>query len=289
MKKLLALVLALCMIAGMTAAFAEAPAWDGAYMEADEFKAYIKHDLDVLVASIEDQLEDDTYAAVTAAKEAGDAAIDAAGTVADVKAAYNDAFKAISDAIPLADGLYNFKKAGNAERTNVLGLLEQYAVVKGITGITMTESGSYVMYNPRVTLGTENYIPGYGFGVLAEGNLTADLDYEENEAWKRYYHTYNASDPGTMNVMNDQGSEVSDLSSYMFAEHFTNFMNETKDGYDWVLGIVTGEAGYLRFHKAVMMVSFDPQYKEWFIDDYPDARITVSHWMLLPEPPKEDA
>lgn len=61
------------------------------------------------------------------------------------------------------------------------------------------------------------------------------------------------------------------------------------DGYDWVLGIVTGEAGSLRFHKAVMMVSFDPQYKEWFIDEYPDAKITVSHWMELPEPPKEDA
>ena len=60
------------------------------------------------------------------------------------------------------------------------------------------------------------------------------------------------------------------------------------DGYDWVLGIVTGEAGYLRFHKAVMMVSFDPQYKEWFIDEYTDAKITVSHWMELPEPPKED-
>ena len=61
------------------------------------------------------------------------------------------------------------------------------------------------------------------------------------------------------------------------------------DGYDWVLGIVTGEAGYMRFHKAVMMVSFDPQYKEWFIDEYTDAKITVSHWMELPEPPKEDA
>ena len=59
------------------------------------------------------------------------------------------------------------------------------------------------------------------------------------------------------------------------------------DGYDWVLGVVTGEAGYHRFHKAVMMVSFDPQYKEWFIDEYPDAKITVSHWMELPEGPKE--
>ena len=59
------------------------------------------------------------------------------------------------------------------------------------------------------------------------------------------------------------------------------------DGYDWVLGVVTGEAGYLRFHKAIMMVSFDPEYKEWFIDEYPDAKITVSHWMELPESPKE--
>lgn len=59
------------------------------------------------------------------------------------------------------------------------------------------------------------------------------------------------------------------------------------DGYDWVLGVVTGEAGYHRFHKAIMMVSFDPEYKEWFIDEYPDAKITVSHWMELPEAPKE--
>ena len=234
MKKLLALVLALCMIAGMTAAFAEAPAWDGAYMEADEFKAYIKHDLDVLVASIEDQLEDDTYAAVTTAKEAGDAAIDAAGTVADVEAAYKDAFKAICDAIPLADGLYSYLKESNAEKTNILGLLEQYAVVNGITGISLFENGGYVMYNERVTLGTENYIVGYGFGTLAEGNITADLEYEENEAWKRYYHTYESSDPGTLNYLNDQGSQVGDLYDYIAGSFYTTFMNATKDGYDWV-------------------------------------------------------
>lgn len=59
------------------------------------------------------------------------------------------------------------------------------------------------------------------------------------------------------------------------------------DGYDLVLGVVTGEAGYHRFYNAIMMVSFDPQYKEWFVDEYPDAKITVSHWMELPEAPKE--
>ena len=99
MRRLLAAVTALVMILSMTAVFAEESAWDGAYMEADEFKAYIKNDLDVLVATIEDQLEDDAYTAVTAAKEAGDAAIDAAGTVAEVEAAYTDAVNAISDCI----------------------------------------------------------------------------------------------------------------------------------------------------------------------------------------------
>ncbi len=234
MKKLLALVLALCMLAGVVSALAEATGWDGAYMEADEFKAYIKNDLDVLLSSIEDQLEDETYEAVKAAKEAGDAAIDAAGTVAEVEAAYEGAFKAICEAIPLADGLYSYLKESNAEKTNILGLLEQYAVLNGITGISLFEDGGYVMYDPRITLGTENYIVGYGFGILAEGNITADMEYETNEAWKRYYHTYEVSDPGTLNYLNDQGSQVGDLYGYMAAGFYTTFMNETKDGYDWV-------------------------------------------------------
>ena len=234
MRRLLAAVTALVMILGMTPVFAEESAWDGAYMEADEFKAYIKNDLDVLVASIEDQLEDDTYTAVTAAKEAGDAAIDAAGTVAEVMAAYDEAFDSISNAIPLAEGLYSFLKESNAERTNILGLLEQYAVLNGITGISLFEDGGYTMYNPRITLGTENYIVGYGFGTLAEGNITADMEYETNESWKRYFHTFEVSDPGTLNYLNDQGAQVGDLYDYIGASFYTNFMNETKDGYDWV-------------------------------------------------------
>ena len=79
-----------------------------------------------------------------------------------------------------------------------------------------------------------DYIVGYGFGVLAEGAITADLEYETNEAWKRYYHICETSDPGTLNYYNDQGSQVGDLFSYQGASFYTNFMNETKDGYDWV-------------------------------------------------------
>lgn len=208
--------------------------WDGAYLDREDYKAYTKNDLDVVIAAIEDQLEDDTYAAVKAAKEAADAAIDEADTLAEVRAAYEAGFKAIAEAIPLADGLYTYKKESNAERTNVLGILERFAVTTGITGISLFENGGYVMYNPRVTLGTENYIVGYGFGILAEGAITADLEYETNEAWKRYYHISEAEDPGTLNYYNDQGSQVGDLFSYQAASFYTNFMNETKDGYDWV-------------------------------------------------------
>jgi hypothetical protein len=207
--------------------------WDGKYIERDDYKAYIKHDLEFLYNTVKDQLGD-SAAAVEAAIAAGMKAIDNAGTVEEIRTAYADAFDAVLAAIPTAEGVNSFKKLPDSERTEILGILERFAVTKGITGISLFENGGYVMYNPRITLGTENYIVGYGFGLLPEGNITADFEYETNEAWKRYYHTYEASDPGTLNYLNDQGSQVGDLYGYMAASFFTNFMNETKDGYDWV-------------------------------------------------------
>ena len=208
--------------------------WDGAYMEAEDYKAYIAYDLDLLYADIEAQLTADQKSAVTAAIEIGKAAIEEAASVAAVVAAYEAAYQAVLDCIPVADGIKSFAGENNDERTNMLGILETYAVKVGTTGLSMFENGGYTMYNPRITLGTENYIVGYGFGTLAEGAITADLEYETNPAWKRYYHTYNVADPGTLNYLNDQGSEVGDFYGYMSTAYFGNFMNETKDGYDWV-------------------------------------------------------
>ena len=208
--------------------------WDGAYIEKEDFLAYIQNDLDILFETVEGQLDDAAYSKVKAATDEGKAAIGAAQTVAEAEAAYDAAYNNILNLIPIADGLYSYKKENNAERTNILGILERYAVTTGITGISLFENGSYVMYNPRITLGTENYIVGYGFGTLAEGAITADLEYETNAAWKRYYHTYETSDPGTLNYLNDQGAQVGDLYGYIGASYVTNFMNATKDGYDWV-------------------------------------------------------
>lgn len=237
MKNFFKVLSVLCVAAMLlsTCAFAEeADGWNGAYVSAEDYKAYIEYDLDRLVLDIKDQLTAEQLQAVEAAQAEGVANIEAAGTLEAVDAAYDAAVAAIEDCVPLADGIFSYLKLSNADRTKILGILETYAVANGITGISLFEDGGYVMYNPRVTLGTENYIVGYGFGTLAEGSITADLDYETNDAWKRYYHTFESSDPGTLNYLNDQGSQVGDIYSYMGASFFTNFMNETKDGYDWV-------------------------------------------------------
>lgn len=201
----------------------------------EDYKAYVQYDLQNVLASIGvDKLEASVKAGVEAAFEAGKTAIDGAADVKAVQAAFANAKSAIAEVIPEANGLYSFIGKSNAEKTEILGILEAYAVRNGITGISLFENGGYVMYSDRVTLGTENYIPGYGFGVLAEGNITADLASETNPDWKRYYHTWNASDPGTANYLNDQGSEVADFYGYIGGSFFTTFMNESKDGYDWV-------------------------------------------------------
>ena len=60
------------------------------------------------------------------------------------------------------------------ERTTILGILEKWAVEHFLTGLVLYGNGGYVMYDERVNPGTgdwSNYIPGYGFGVLAEGDL----------------------------------------------------------------------------------------------------------------------
>lgn len=128
----------------------------------------------------------------------------------------------------------SFKTLPQDERAKILGALEEYAVRTGLTGISLFENGGYVMYNPRIKKGTDTYISGYGFGILGEGEITADLEGESNDAWKRYYHTFETEDPGHINYMNDKGSVVGGLVGYVGGSYFDTKMNATKDGYDWI-------------------------------------------------------
>ena len=199
----------------------------------NDYRLYITADLTTARTAI-GSVNTTIDAAVKAAYDAGVEAIEQANSVSAIQEAFKAAKSAMANCVPYANGIFDYTGLSTAEKTAILGLLENYAIRTGMTGITLFEDGGYAMYNTRVTLGTNNYIPGYGFGTLAEGSLNAPLAKESNEAWKMYWHGINASNPGTANYLNDKGSEVSDFYSYIAGAYYTTFMNSTKDGYDWV-------------------------------------------------------
>ncbi len=136
-----------------------------------------------------------------------------------------------------ANGGYNYSSSAGAEaiakRTEILGKLEKYAVDSHLTGITLFENGGYVKYNPRLNIPATEYITGYGFGILTEGDITAPLAAEAVEAYKYYYHSAQTQDPNKINAWNATGSAVSDLSSYISQSYYGTKMNASKDGYEW--------------------------------------------------------
>ena len=136
-----------------------------------------------------------------------------------------------------ANGGFNYASSSGEEaiatRTEILGKLEKYAMDNHLTGITLFENGGFVKYHERVTLPTTNYITGYGFGLLSEGSIDADLATEENVNYKRYLHAATTSDPKTINARNDTGSQVSDLEGYITSSFWGTKMNKTKDQYVW--------------------------------------------------------
>ena len=144
----------------------------------------------------------------------------------------------ITDADPAAGG-YNYASlAGETavrKRTEILGKLEKYAMDNHLTGITLFENGGYVKYSERVKLPTTEYITGYGFGLLSEGELTAEMPdkNEENDDYKMYLHSATSSDPKMINSRNDTGSQVSSLEGYITSSFWGTKLNSTKDKYEW--------------------------------------------------------
>jgi hypothetical protein len=131
-------------------------------------------------------------------------------------------------------GVNSFVSADVATRTNILGSLEKYAVDNAIAGLPLYENGGYVMYNPRVQKGVANYITGYGFGILREGSLsTVTLTGDIGKIEPTYYHNWDQSDPGTINALNDKGSQVSDLFGNMSTGYFGTKAGANGSSYDW--------------------------------------------------------
>ena len=133
----------------------------------------------------------------------------------------------------LASGVYSFVASSYEERTAILAVLEKYAVENFLTGFSLIDDGGYSLYRPEVQRGVNNYITGYGWGTLSDGDITADLASESNPAWKRYYHTFLTEDPTQINYGDDKGSVVGNIVGYIASGYWGTRINETKDGYEW--------------------------------------------------------
>ena len=139
----------------------------------------------------------------------------------------------VGEKYPEADGGYNFSSDLTA-KTKILGKLEEYAMSNYLTGISLFENGGYVRYSPRVHLPTQNYITGYGFGLLSEGNLNESSWQPKVSQNKDYYRTATSSDPLDINAWMATGSQVSDLNSYISTSYWgTKIDPEDSSKYTW--------------------------------------------------------
>ncbi|MCR5741776.1 MAG: hypothetical protein K6G38_04915 [Gammaproteobacteria bacterium] len=153
-----------------------------------------------------------------------------AESLATVKKAFNDQ---VNSSKKYASGIYSFVASSYDERTEILGILEAYAYEHFLTGFSMIDDGGYTLYSTTVKRGVDTYVPGYGWATLSDGEIIADLSGETNDAWKRYYHTFETTDPGHINYADDKGSVVGDLVDYVASSYWSTRLNETNDGYEW--------------------------------------------------------
>ena len=128
---------------------------------------------------------------------------------------------------------YNFS-SDTEKKSEILGELESYAMKNYLTGITLFENGGYVRKKSRVHYGTENYVTGYGFGLLTEGYLDLnDPEQPDVSSYTNYLQSAQSSDPGNISGWNATGSQVGDLYGYITSSFWGTKLNNAKTGYEW--------------------------------------------------------
>lgn len=132
-----------------------------------------------------------------------------------------------------ATGVYSFVASSYEVRTEILAVLEEYAYSHFLTGFSLIDDGGYQLFSTSVKRGVDTYVPGYGWATLSDGQIVSDLSGETKAEWKRYYHTFETSDPKSINYGDDKGSVVGDLVAYVAGSYWDTRLNETNDGYEW--------------------------------------------------------
>lgn len=141
--------------------------------------------------------------------------------------------------LPLADGIYDYTGEDYANRSEILGKLEEYGMKNHLCGIPLYDDSSFEQFSKRITLPTTTFITNYGFGVGQatidpEGIMSSGTIDETNQEWKSYYHGYTSVDSGTFNYWDSQGADVADRNSMITSSYFEVTMNADKNDYQWI-------------------------------------------------------
>ncbi len=135
-----------------------------------------------------------------------------------------------------ASGGYSYA-SDTEKRTEILGELEEFAMKNFLTGLSLFENGGYVRYSPRFKPGTENYITGFGFGMLSDGTVVSEQEDWLNDTitkWRSYYHSGSSQDPIDINAWMASGSQVADLNGYISSSFYGTKINpEAPTKYMW--------------------------------------------------------
>ena len=145
--------------------------------------------------------------------------------------------KSDSHCIP-ANGAFLYANESGENINKIIGSLEKWAIENKLTGITLHGDGNYLIHHERVKKGSNKYLPEYGLGIISDGQITADLNAEENPNWKRYYHSYITRDPKTLNFL-DYSGDFSSFNSLINGGYYTKAINKDKNGFEWIDSLST--------------------------------------------------
>lgn len=145
------------------------------------------------------------------------------------------------------------------KKTEVLGKLEKYAMDTKLSGIPILSDASNTYYNDRVKFpnveGAANdpskqYIPGYGFGILREGNIDKNAtmgDFKgiigSHPDWASYIRDSDSEVPNKINGLDGNDTRISgvfgNISSSFFgqrlvkADGYTDSAPSYKNQFEW--------------------------------------------------------
>ena len=165
--------------------------------------------------------------------------INNANSYEEINQIYEDTLLNINEIVPVANGIYNF---GEKDLYEAFKALENYLSLNNANKINIADGYVYYGFTNRVNLGSETYIPNYGFGLLEEGSV------ESNDEFGNCF-----------NVLIDEKNLSSlfidkELLKLVSSSYYKKFMNNEKNGYQYVNELADSEILYENYYSDTWKV-----------------------------------